>query len=128
MANAKILIIDDEQELLDLLKMMLETEEYEVITAKDGKEGVEKFKEHKPELIICDIIMPKMDGYEVLREIRKISKKWIPIIMLSAITEFAKISQAYKDDANFYITKPVDPLILSKNIKTLLMISRGEAE
>jgi len=70
-AKEKILVIDDEQELLDLLKMSLELEDYEVVTALDGDEGLIKFKEHSPDLIICDIIMPKKDGYEVLKEIKE---------------------------------------------------------
>jgi DNA-binding response OmpR family regulator len=125
MDEAKILVIDDEKSLLDLLRMSLELEGYDVITAENGEEGVKKFKEHQPDLVICDIIMPKMDGYETLARIKTSQKKWTPFIMLSAIREFEKISKAYDGNADFYLIKPVDPVILLKNIKTLLNLSRG---
>jgi len=125
MEKNKILIIDDEQKLLDLLRLSLEMENYKVITARDGEEGLAKIKEHDPDLIICDIIMPKVDGYEVLRQVKQGDKKWVPFIMLSAVTDFKKIEQAYEGDIDFYLTKPVEPVILLKNIKTLLSLAKN---
>ena len=124
MAQHKILAIDDEQELLDLLKMSLELEGYEVITAFNGEEGIAKWKEHNPDLIICDIIMPKVDGYAVLDEVKKKGNRWVPFIMLSAISDFDKMKKAHEGDIDFYLTKPVPTEILIKNIKTLLNLAK----
>ena len=120
MTKAKILIIDDTPELLELLTKPLELDGYSVATAIDGEDGLAKFDEFAPDLIICDIMMPKMNGYEVLHAIKKRQTRWIPFIMLSAISDFKKIKEAYDGDSDFYMTKPVEPGILKKNIETLL--------
>jgi CheY-like chemotaxis protein len=125
MEKPKILIIDDEQELLDLLQMTLELEGYEIETAVDGEEGLKKVASFKPNLIICDIIMPKKDGYEVLKAVKKNeSGEWIPFIMLSAIADMNKIKEAYEGETDFYLTKPVETWVLTKNIKTLLNLAK----
>ena len=124
MAEAKILIIDDTPELLELLKKPLEIDGYEVVTANDGEEGLAKFDQFDPDVVICDIMMPKMNGYEVLNEIKKRQTRWIPFIMLSAISDFNKIKQAYDGHSDFYLTKPVEPGILKKNIETLLHLAQ----
>lgn len=124
MAKTKILVIDDEQELLDLLKISLGLEGYEVVTALNGEEGLAKFDEQKPDLVICDIIMPKMDGFEVLAKLQRDPKKWVPVIMLSATTDLKKIKQVWDQQADFYLPKPVNPNILSRNIKALLSLAQ----
>ncbi len=124
MIKAKILVIDDEQELLDLLRLSLELEDFQVITALDGEEGLVKIKQYDPDIIICDIIMPKKDGYEVLKQVKQDKKRWIPFIMLTALSDFNKIKKAHDEEVDFYITKPVDASILVKNIKTLLNLSK----
>ena len=124
MDKPKILIIDDEQEFLDLLKMSLELEGYDIITAVNGEDGLAKFQDQKPDLIICDIIMPQKDGYEVLKAVKEKQDRWIPFIMLSAIGDLDKIKQAYDGETDFYLTKPVEPWILTKNIKTLLALAQ----
>ena len=128
MSKPKIIIIDDEQELLDLLKMSMEMEGYEVITAIDGEEGLKVIEEHKPDLIICDIVMPKLDGYDVLKAVREKSERWIPFIMLSAVSDFNKIKKAHEESVDFYLTKPVQGWILTKNIRALLNISKQRKE
>jgi DNA-binding response OmpR family regulator len=128
MTKPKILVIDDEQELLDLLRLSLELEDFDVITAHDGEEGIAQFHEHTPDIIICDIIMPKKDGYEVLKEVKQAAKRWVPFIMLSAIGDFDKIKQAYEEQTDFYLTKPVDPWVISRNIKTLLNLAKQREE
>lgn len=126
MAKEKILIIDDEKDFLDSLKDVLESEDYGVTTARDGQEGLIKAKVTKPDLIICDIRMPKKDGFEVLKSLRKDLKIGSPFIMLTALDDFRKAKEAYADKADFYVTKPVDPFMLLKNIRTLLNLCRGK--
>ena len=128
MDKAKILVIDDEQDLLDLLKLTLELEGYDIVTALNGEEGLAKFNEHNPELIICDIIMPKVDGYEVLKQVKQKGKRWTPFIMLSAISDFDYMKKAHEGDIDFYLTKPIQTAILLKNIKTLLNLAKHRIE
>ena len=80
--KGRILIIEDEQSLVDLLVAKLKKEEYEVEFAMDGKAGLEKVKSWQPELILLDIVMPKMDGYEVLEKLNEDNIK-IPVIIIS---------------------------------------------
>ena len=120
----KVLIVEDERPLREILKDKFKASGFLTFGAKDGKEGLSiALKEH-PDIILLDIIMPKMDGYQVLGELKKSQKKWIPFIMLSAVTDFKKINQVYDGEADFYLPKPVNPIILSRNIKTLLNLAQ----
>ena len=83
--DRKILIVDDEKNIVDIIAFNLKKEGYTVITAADGEEGVQKAMEENPDLILLDIMMPKLDGYEVCKKIRE--KKNTPIIMLTARAE-----------------------------------------
>lgn len=88
MAKGKILIVDDEQAILDLMRMTLELEDYEIVTALDGKEGLEKAKETPPDLIMLDYVMPKIDGKEFIKNVSKASHlKDIPIVLMSGLGE-----------------------------------------
>ncbi len=124
MESEKILIIDDEQDFLDLLKTALKQHGYCVESANNGRDGINKSKEVKPDLVICDICMPEMDGYEVLRSIRAEIKKKVPVIMLSALEDYKNAETAYNDEADFYITKPVEFVTLLKNIRTILNLHK----
>ncbi|MFH1381188.1 MAG: response regulator [Candidatus Omnitrophota bacterium] len=124
MEKKKILIIDDEKDLLDLLKEQLELAEYEVIIAQDGEEGLEKAASYKPDLIICDINMPKKNGFEVLKEFRDNQNTYTPFIILTVESDFDKTKAAYDGTADFYATKPVNIEKLKKNIVTILNISQ----
>jgi len=128
MINPRILIIDDEAGFLDLVKEKLELEDYEVITALDGEEGIAKAKSIKPDLVICDIKMPKKDGFEVLEVLRHELHMKMPFIMLTVLEEFENVKKAYEDEADLYITKPVEFTRLMKNIKTLLNISKNRTK
>jgi len=91
----KILIIEDEEILLDLIQRRLLQEGYQVIVAKDGEEGLRKLKEEKPDLILLDIIMPKMGGFEVMEEMNKDKDlKKIPIIIISNSGQPVELSRA----------------------------------
>ena len=117
----RILIVDDEVQLVEMVKMRLEAAGYEVISAYDGQEGFDKAKKDKPDLIILDLMLPKMDGYKVcglLKNDARYSK--IPIIMFTARAQ-EEDSRLGKDlGAEEYVTKPFDPKILLSKIKELL--------
>lgn len=114
----KILIVDDEKPILDVIKFNLTKEGYETVTAFDGREAITKFEEEDPDLIILDLMLPELDGLEVVKEVRKTSH--IPIIMLSAKdSEFDKIIglEVGTDD---YITKPFSNRELLARVKAHL--------
>ncbi|MFH1593282.1 MAG: response regulator [Candidatus Omnitrophota bacterium] len=128
MDKVKILVIDDEKEILTLVKRRLELEGYEVHTAGNGDEGLKRAKTLKPNLIICDVMMPEKDGFEVLREIRQDKTQNTIFVMLTAVDDFDKIKKAYDDEANFYVTKPVNLATLSKNVRILLNLAKGRSD
>lgn len=117
----KILVVDDETELVNMIKMRLEANNYEVILAYDGPEGLDKAKRDKPDLIILDLMLPKMDGYKVCAMLKHDQRYMkMPIIMLTARAgkEDEKLSQECGADA--YIIKPFEPRALLDKIKELL--------
>lgn len=107
--KGKILVCDDEKEILEILELYLEKEGYEIIKAKDGLDGIEKVKENKDiDLAILDIMMPRADGYKVVKEIRKLYT--MPIIMLSAKNQDTDKILGLDLGADDYIAKPFNPL------------------
>ena len=82
MANEKILVVDDDTNICELLRLYLTKEGYQVTTANDGEEGLDKFNQVKPDMVLLDVMMPKMDGLEVCRRIRKLGNT--PVMMLTA--------------------------------------------
>jgi len=125
---AKILVIDDEKDFLKLVRDKLVLDGYDVETAADGKEGLDKARSGEHDLILCDIRMPLKDGLEVVKELRSDASFSTPIIMLTAVDEFEKVREAYSMEANFYVTKPVKFKELLKNIRVLLSLSGNRAE
>lgn len=117
----KILIVDDETQLVELLQIRLEANNYEVITAYDGLEGFEKAKKEKPDLIILDLMLPKMDGYRVCGLLKgDMRYKNIPIIMFTARAQADDKKMGFDLGAEGYITKPFDPKELLAKISELL--------
>ena len=117
----RILIVDDEVQLVEMVKMRLEAAGYEIISAYDGQEGFDKAKKDKPDLIILDLMLPKMDGYKVcglLKNDARYSK--IPIIMFTARVQDEDVRLGKDLGAEEYVTKPFDPKILLSKIKKLL--------
>jgi DNA-binding response OmpR family regulator len=110
----KILIVDDEVDVVTSLQFALEKEGYQCLTAYDGKEALDKAKGENPDLIILDIMMPKMNGYKVAR-LLKFDKKYkhIPIVMLTARTSGKDQELGYETGADRYVTKPfqIDNLV-----------------
>lgn len=114
----KILIVDDEKPISDIIKFNLTKEGYETVTAFDGREAIAKFEEENPDLIILDLMLPELDGLEVAKEVRKISH--IPIIMLSAKdSEFDKVI-GLEIGADDYVTKPFSNRELLARVKAHL--------
>ncbi|MBI5145225.1 MAG: response regulator [Candidatus Omnitrophica bacterium] len=121
MANKKILVVDDEKELVEMIKMRLEANDYEVISAFDGQEALEKAKKEKPDLIILDLMLPKMDGYKVCGLLKADTRyNKIPIIMFTARVQESDIKLGQEVGADAYITKPFEPETLLGKIKELL--------
>ena len=119
----KILTVDDEVDFLKILKLRLEANGYEVITAFDGEEALEKIKSQSPDLVILDIMLPKLNGEEVCRDIRKdpVLNK-IPIIMLTGKCTDVDRIVGRVIGADVYITKPFDFKELNSAIKKVLQI------
>lgn len=118
---AKILMIDDEAQLVEMVQMRLEAAGYDVITANDGQAGLEKAKSENPDLIMCDVMMPKMDGYKVcglLKNDARYSK--IPVILFTARAQQDDHEVGEEVGADAYITKPFEPPVLLAKIEELL--------
>ena len=116
--DRKVLIVDDEKNIVDIIAFNLKKEGYQVITASDGEEGVRKTFEENPDLILLDIMMPKMDGYEACRKIRE--KKHTPIIMLTARAEEVDKVLGLEMGADDYVTKPFGVRELMARVKANL--------
>ncbi len=114
----KILIVEDEKNISDIIKFNLNKEEFETVCAYDGEEGLQKFYEEDPDLVLLDIMMPKMDGLTVCKEIRKTSE--VPIIMLTAKAEEADKVLGLEALADDYVTKPFSNKELIARIKVNL--------
>ncbi len=118
----KILIVDDEKNIVELIKFHLKKENYRVIEAYKGKDAIDLFKKEKPDLIILDVMLPDMGGFEVCKNIRKESK--VPIIMLTAKGEEIDKILGFELGADDYITKPFSPRELLARIKAILKRTR----
>lgn len=118
MLDTKILVIDDDANICDMLKIYFENEGYDVKTVNDGVEGINFFKMYEPDIVLLDIMLPKKDGYQVCREIREISSK--PIIMVTAKGEIIDKVLGLELGADDFVIKPFDMKELSSRIKAVL--------
>ena len=118
MPNEKILVVDDDSNICELLRLYLEKEGYDVKIVNDGVSAVNAFKQESPDLMILDIMLPKLDGWQVCREIRKFSDK--PIIMLTAKGETFDKVLGLELGADDYMTKPFDTKEMVARIKAVL--------
>ena len=117
----RILVVDDEEDIVKLVKMYLEHHRYEVITANDGQVGLEKAKTEKPDLIVLDLMLPKMDGYKVCGLLKKDTRyAKIPVVMFTARAQEKDVKLGQEVGADAYITKPFEPEVLLSKIKELL--------
>ncbi len=115
---SKILVCDDDTNICELLRLYLEKDQFTVILANDGEEALEKFKTENPDFVLLDIMMPKLDGWQVCREIRK--KSDCPIIMITAKGETFDKVLGLELGADDYVTKPFDPKEVTARIKAVL--------
>ncbi|MDD5108254.1 MAG: response regulator [Candidatus Omnitrophica bacterium] len=117
----KILIVDDEHSLVDFVRLRLEANNYQVVSAADGEEALRVFAKEKPDLVLLDILMPKIDGFKVCQVLKKDpSSSSIPIIMLTAKDRTDDIKKAHESGADAYIIKPFDASTLLLDIKDQL--------
>ena len=121
MAKGKILVVDDEIYIVHILDFSLGMEGYSVVTALDGEQALEKVAQQKPDLIVLDIMMPKLDGYETCKALKsKDETKDIPVILLSAKGRNVDQKTGFEVGADDYITKPFSPRKLVERINSIL--------
>lgn len=107
--TAKILAVDDEPDVLLIVKTGLEMEGYNVVTASDGEQALASAREEKPDLILLDVMMPKLDGFEVLAKLKEDeATATIPVIMLTGLSDRTKIQKALNSGIQCYVVKPFD--------------------
>ena len=126
--SAKILVVDDDPDVLEAIAIILEANGYDVITARDGVDGLTKLKEEKPDLMILDLLMPKLDGFGVCKELK--DPRWakyghIPIIILSSVREEAsrrryELETGLQLDVDDYVEKPIEHTILLERVANIL--------
>ena len=127
MEKTKILIVDDESRMRKLIRDFLEREGYQILEAADGVEAMERFYSEKDiSLIILDVMMPRMDGWQVLREVREHSK--VPIMMLTARTEEQNELKGFELGVDEYVAKPFSPKILVARVGALLKRAKNAME
>jgi len=129
---AKILIVDDDPDILDAMTMIMESQGYEVVSARDGIEGLANLKSENPDLLILDLMMPKMDGFAVCKELQ--DPRWskyknIPILILTSVREEAsrrryELETGLELDVDDYVEKPVSPDVLIGRVTKLLKKKR----
>lgn len=124
--NARILLVDDEPDLVQLVSMRLQGVGYEVTPAYDGQEALDRVKESKPDLIILDLMLPKMDGYKVCR-LLKFDERYqkIPVLIFTARAQAEDIKLAMDCGADAYLTKPFEALVLLEKLKELLEAAKA---
>ena len=126
--NEKILLVDDDPDILDALGMILEARGYQVVTARDGVEGLANIKAENPDLLILDLLMPKMDGFAVCKELQ--DPRWskfknMPILILTSVREEAsrrryELETGLELNVDDYVEKPVSPDVLLARVGKLL--------
>jgi len=125
---SKILVVDDDPDILEAVALILESQGYEVVTARDGVEGLANLKAEQPDLMILDLMMPKMDGFAVCKELQ--DPRWskykdIPILILTSVREEAsrrryELETGLELDVDDYVEKPMSPDVLLERVSTLI--------
>jgi DNA-binding response OmpR family regulator len=124
MKRKKILLVDDSNTILMMEKFILRNDPYELVSATNGEEAVLKAKEHQPDLILLDVIMPKMGGFEACRLIRENEiTRSIPVIMVTTRGEAANVETGWANGCTDYVTKPINAVELLAKVRSIL----GEA-
>lgn len=122
----KILAVDDERHIVRLVQVNLERAGYEVVTAYDGKDALEKVASEQPDLVVLDVMMPYMDGFEVLQNLRKNqATRELPVIMLTAKAQDADVFRGWQSGVDCYLTKPFNPMELISFVKRIFKSLEG---
>jgi CheY-like chemotaxis protein len=117
----KVLLADDSATILMMEKMILAREPYDLVTAKDGREAFEKAFSEKPDLILLDVVMPHLTGFEVLKKLREDdATRETPVIMVTTRGEAENVEAAYTGGCNDYVTKPIDSAELLSKVRNYL--------
>lgn len=125
----KILAVDDEKHIVRLVQVNLERQGYEVVTAFDGKEALEKVESERPDLVVLDVMMPYMDGFEVLKNLKKNPEtRDIPVIMLTAKAQDADVFRGWQSGVDCYLTKPFNPMELIAFVKRIFKSLEDEGD
>ena len=126
MADVTVLVVDDDPVIMRLLEVNFEMEGYRVVTATDGAQALERIERERPDLVVCDIMMPVVNGLEVVERLRQsddaVSRR-LPVILLSAKAQASEVQKGLDVGADDYITKPFDPLELIERVQALLETS-----
>jgi len=122
----RILVIDDDQAMTEMLRLVLEPNAFEVHEAHSGQEGIEAARHMNPEVVVLDLLMPGMDGWEVCKVIRSFSQ--VPILVLSAISKPGIVARALDEGADDYLLKPMPSSVLIAHLKRLARRARAEQE
>jgi len=121
MPSRRILLVDDSETIRMMEKMILKKDHYEIVTAKNGKDGVAKALETKPDLILMDVVMPEMNGFEAVKRLRQEeATRSIPIVMVTTKAEAESMEAGYECGCNDYVIKPIDQLELVTKVRSLL--------
>lgn len=121
MKRKKILLVDDSNTILMMEKFILRNDPYELVSASNGEEAVHKAAEHQPDLILLDVIMPKMGGFEACRLIRENeSTQSIPVIMVTTRGEAANVEAGWANGCTDYVTKPINAVELLAKVRSIL--------
>ncbi|ACG71879.1 response regulator receiver protein [Anaeromyxobacter sp. K] len=121
MERKKILLVDDSSTVLLMERMILAKSAYDVVTARDGQEGIEKARAERPDLILMDVVMPRMDGFEACRKLREHEETAaIPVIMVTTRGELASVETGYASGCTDYVTKPINGLELLAKVRSCL--------
>jgi len=116
----KILAVDDERHIVRLIQVNLERAGYQVVTAFDGPEALKKVEGERPDLVVLDVMMPRMDGFEVLKRLQANPEtREIPVIMLTAKAQDADVFRGWASGVSAYLTKPFNPLELITFVKRI---------
>jgi signal transduction histidine kinase len=128
-AGALILIVDDDPVARALMRATLENDQFRVIEADDGLEGCRQYEEHHPELLLVDVVMPRMDGYELCRTLRaRPASAFVPIVVTTSLDDVPSIVRAYDAGATDFVPKPINWLVLNQRLRYILRASRAFRE
>jgi diguanylate cyclase (GGDEF)-like protein len=124
-ADARVLLVEDDPELMEFVRFMLEQEKYQVITANNGEDGLNKARAERPDLVLLDVLLPKIHGFEVCERLRQDPATClIPIIMVTSLTAIKDRLTGIKLGADEYISKPFEPVELLARVENLILRTR----